>query len=86
MLCASALILAPVPNFALVFLTEILHRPRPASLPSDCRCFGLVGRRAMSIRTGRNYRFNAAGHDGDVPQAIAGLDNCALSSHDENNG
>jgi MFS family permease len=64
MICASALILALRPSFALVFLAEILHgftagivTPAIAAIS-----LGLVGRRAMSLRTGRNYRFDAAGN------------------------
>jgi MFS family permease len=64
MICVSALILALVPSFALVFFAEILHgftagivTPAIAAIT-----LGLVGRRAMSIRTGRNYRFDAAGN------------------------
>jgi MFS family permease len=53
MICASALLLALMPSFALVFFAEI-H-----GLTAG---IGLVGRRAMSLRTGRNYRFNAAGN------------------------
>ena len=63
-LCGSALMLALMPSFALVFVAEILHgltagivRPAIAAIS-----LGLVGRRAMSVRTGRNYRFNAAGN------------------------
>src|SRR5246500_5442872 len=64
MICASALILALMPSFALVFFAEILHgltggivTPAIAAIS-----LGLVGRRAMSLRTGRNYRFNATGN------------------------
>jgi hypothetical protein len=50
-----------MPSFALVFFAEILHgftagivTPAIAAIS-----LGLVGRRAMAVRTGRNYRFNA---------------------------
>src|SRR5262245_9970190 len=64
MLCASALILALVPNFALVFLAEILHGLTAGIVTPAIAAIslGLVGRRAMSVRTGRNYQFNAAGN------------------------
>jgi hypothetical protein len=39
---------------------------------------GLVGRRAMSLRTGRNYRFAAGGHA--LTAAIMGLVGTYLSS------
>ena len=64
MICASALIFALVPSFLLVFSAEILHglaggivTPAIAAIS-----LGLVGRRAMSSRTGRNYRFDAFGN------------------------
>jgi MFS family permease len=64
MICASALVFALVPSFLLVFLAEILHglaggivTPALAAIS-----LGLVGRRAMSSRTGRNYRFDAFGN------------------------
>lgn len=64
MICASALVFALVPSFLLVFSAEILHglaggivTPAIAAIS-----LGLVGRRAMSSRTGRNYRFDAFGN------------------------
>ena len=64
MICVSALIFALVPSFPLVFAAEILHglaggivTPAIAAIS-----LGLVGRRAMSSRTGRNYRFDAFGN------------------------
>jgi MFS family permease len=64
MICAAALIFALVPTFLLVFLAAILHglaggivTPAIAAIS-----LGLVGRRAMSSRTGRNYRFDAFGN------------------------
>lgn len=64
MLCASALILALVPYGALVFAAETLHGLTAGILTPTIAAIslGLVGRRAMSVRTGRNYRFNAAGN------------------------
>jgi hypothetical protein len=64
MLCASALILALIPRGGLVFLAELLHgRTAGIVTPTIAAIsLGLVGRRAMSVRTGRNHRFNAAGN------------------------
>jgi len=64
MIAASALILALVPTFPLVFLAEILHGLTAGIVTPAIAAIslGLVGRRAMSTRTGRNYRFDAAGN------------------------
>src|SRR5262245_36398983 len=64
MLCASALILALMPYGPLVFIAETLHGLTAGILTPTIAAIslGLVGRRAMSVRTGRNYRFNAAGN------------------------
>jgi MFS family permease len=63
-IAASALILAFAPTFALVFIAEMLHgitggivTPAIAAIS-----LGLVGRAAMSARTGRNTAFDAAGN------------------------
>ena len=63
MICASALILALVPTFVLVFAAEVLHGLSAGLITPAIGAIslGLVGRRAMSTRTGRNYRFEAAG-------------------------
>src|SRR5438105_8160052 len=64
MIAASALILALVPTVPLVFLAEVLHGLTAGIVTPAIAAIslGLVGRRAMSLRTGRNYRFNAAGN------------------------
>jgi len=64
MLCASALILALIPRGGFVFLAELLHGLTAGIVTPTIAAIslGLVGRRAMSVRTGRNYRFNAAGN------------------------
>jgi MFS family permease len=64
MIAASALILALVPTFPLVFLAEILHGLTAGIVTPAIAAIslGLAGRRAMSARTGRNYRFDAAGN------------------------
>lgn len=61
---AAALILAFAPNFAAVFLAEVLQGGTAGIITPAIGAIslGLVGRRAMSVRTGRNYRFAAAGH------------------------
>jgi MFS family permease len=63
-IASSALILAFAPTFVLVFIAEILHgitggivTPAIAAIS-----LGLVGRGAMSARTGRNNAFDAAGN------------------------
>jgi MFS family permease len=60
----SALILAFAPNFPAVFLAEFLQGGTAGIVTPAIGAIslGLVGRRAMSVRTGRNYRFAAAGH------------------------
>src|ERR1700745_2439530 len=63
-LCLSALIFALMPSVALVFVAEILHGLTAGIVTPAIAAIslGLVGRRAISVRTGRNYRFNAAGN------------------------
>jgi MFS family permease len=64
MICTAALILALVPSFWMVFLAETLHGLTSGIVTPAIAAIslGLVGRRAMSGRTGRNYRFNALGN------------------------
>src|SRR5262252_10970616 len=64
MIALSALILAFTPTYAMVFVAETLHgitggivTPAIAAIS-----LGLVGRSAMSARTGRNNAFDAAGN------------------------
>src|SRR6516225_9907724 len=61
---ASGLILALAPTFALVFAAEILHGISGAIVTPAIAAIslGLVGRSAMSARTGRNNAFDAAGN------------------------
>ena len=64
MIGSAALILALTPSVAMVFAAETLHG-LTAGILTPCIgaiSLGLVGRRAMSSRTGRNYRYAAAGH------------------------
>ena len=60
----AALILAFAPNFPAVFLAEVLQGGTAGIITPAIGAIslGLAGRQAMSIRTGRNYRFAAAGH------------------------
>src|SRR5262249_22523161 len=64
MIATSAIILALAPTFALVFASEILHGVAggPVTPAIAAISLGLVGRGAMSVRTGRNYGFDAAGN------------------------
>jgi MFS family permease len=59
----AALIFAVAPQVTLVFFAEILDGLTAAIVPLAIAAIslGLVGQRAMSSRTGRNYRFAAAG-------------------------
>jgi MFS family permease len=64
MIAASALILALWPSYPLVFSAEVLHGltagiVTPAIFGIS---LGLAGRQGMSLRTGRNYRYAAAGN------------------------
>jgi MFS family permease len=64
MIGAAALILALAPTFPAVLAAELLHGATAGIITPAIGAIslGLVGRRAMSLRTGRNYRFAAAGH------------------------
>jgi MFS family permease len=64
MVAASALILAAWPNFVLIMIAEILHGATAGLIGPAIAAIslGLVGRRAMAARVGRNYRFDATGN------------------------
>jgi MFS family permease len=64
MIAASAILLALSRNFPAVFAAEVLHGATGAIIGPAIAAvsLGLVGRRAMSGRVGRNQRFNAAGN------------------------
>jgi MFS family permease len=64
MTAAAALILALAPDHVLVFLAQILQGATAGIITPviGAISLGLVGRRGMSLRTGRNYRYSAAGH------------------------
>jgi MFS family permease len=63
-IAASALILALQPSFPLVFAAEILHGTTGGIVGPAIAAIslGLAGRRGMSLRVGRNFRFAAAGN------------------------
>src|SRR5262245_23226520 len=63
-IAASALILALWPTFPLVFVAEILHGVTAGIVGPAIAAvsLGLAGRRGMSLRVGRNFRFAAAGN------------------------
>ena len=63
MICTAALIYALAPTRTLVFVAEILHGATAGIITPAIAAIslGLVGRRAMSLRTGRNFGFSAAG-------------------------
>ncbi len=64
MIGAAALLLALSPTFVSVLAAELLHGATAGIITPAIGAIslGLVGRRAMSVRTGRNYRYAAAGH------------------------
>ena len=63
MICTAALILALAPTLPLVFAAMTLHGLSAGLITPTVSAIslGLVGRRGMSLRTGRNFRFSAAG-------------------------
>lgn len=64
MIAAAALILALHPTFIFVIGAEILHGLTAGIITPAIAAIslGIVGRRAMSCRIGRNHRFDAAGN------------------------
>jgi MFS family permease len=64
MTAVAALILALAPDIASVFIAQILQSATAGVITPAIGAIslGLVGRSAMSVRTGRNYRYSAAGH------------------------
>jgi MFS family permease len=63
-IAVSALILALRPTFPLVFTAEILHGITAGLVGPAITAIslGLAGRRGMSLRVGRNFRFAAGGN------------------------
>ena len=76
---SAALILALAPNYFAVFLAEILHGITGGIITPAISAIslGLVGRHAMALRTGRNYRYAAGGHA--VTAAMMGLAGAYIS-------
>jgi MFS family permease len=64
MTAVAALILAFAPGVVSVFVAQILQGATAGIITPAIGAIslGLVGRSAMSVRTGRNYRYSAAGH------------------------
>ena len=64
MTALAALILALAPSFILVFGAQILQGAAAGIVTPviGAISLGLVGRSGMSVRTGRNFRYSAAGH------------------------
>jgi MFS family permease len=69
----AALMLAMAPSFALVLVASLLQGVTGGIITPAIGAIslGLVGRRAMSMRTGRNYRYAAGGHA--LTAALMGL-------------
>jgi MFS family permease len=70
---AAALILALAPSYLMVMFASVLQGSTAGIVTPAIGAIslGLVGRRAMSLRTGRNYRYAAGGHA--VTAALMGL-------------
>jgi MFS family permease len=64
MVGTAALILALKPDFPWVFVAEVFQGSTGGIITPAIAAIslGLVGRQAMSLRTGRNYRFSAGGN------------------------
>jgi MFS family permease len=73
MIGAAALILALAPSYLMVMFASVLQGSTAGIVTPAIGAIslGLVGRRAMSLRTGRNYRYAAGGHA--VTAALMGL-------------
>jgi MFS family permease len=79
MIGGAALIFALAPLFFAVFLAELLQGTTGGIVTPAIGAIslGLVGRRAMSARTGRNFRYAAGGHA--LTAALMGLAGAYLS-------
>ncbi len=64
MIGAAAMILALEPSYLLVMFASLLQGSTAGIITPAIGAIslGLVGRRAMALRTGRNYRYAAGGH------------------------
>ena len=81
MIASAALLLALMPNTVTIFLAELLHGATAGIVTPAIGAIslGLVGRRAMSLRTGRNYRFAASGHAATA--AVMGIAGACFSEN-----
>jgi MFS family permease len=79
MIGAAALLLALAPSLPAVLLAEVLHGTTGGIITPAIGAIslGLVGRSAMSLRTGRNFRYAAGGHA--LTAALMGLAGAYLS-------
>jgi MFS family permease len=82
MIGTAALILALVPSYPLVMLASLLQGSTAGLITPTIGAIslGLVGRRAMSLRTGRNYRYAASGNA--LTAALMGLVGARLAMGD----
>ncbi len=73
MIGGAALILALAPTYSMVLFASLLQGSTAGIITPAIGAIslGLVGRRAMSLRTGRNYRYAAGGHAATA--AVMGL-------------
>jgi MFS family permease len=73
MIGAAALILALAPSYLMVLFASLLQGVTGGIVTPAIGAIslGLVGRQAMAVRTGRNYRYAAGGHA--VTAALMGL-------------
>ena len=73
MIGIAALLLALAPSYPLVMLANLMQGATGGIVTPAIGAIslGLVGRRAMAVRTGRNYRYSAAGHA--LTAALMGL-------------
>jgi MFS family permease len=71
MVGAAALILALAPSYLMVMFASLLQGFTGGIITPAIGAIslGLVGRRGMSVRTGRNYRYAAGGHAATVAAA-----------------
>ena len=81
MVGTAALILALKPDLPWVFLAEVLQGSTGGVITPAIAAIslGLVGRKAMSLRTGRNYRFSAGGNA--LTAGLMGVAGTYLSDH-----
>ncbi len=81
MIGVAALVLALAPSYSLVMFASLLQGSSGGIITPAIGAIslGLVGRSAMSLRTGRNYRYAAGGHA--VTAALMGLVGAYFAMH-----